>query len=299
MGNTLLIGAAKLGMHFVALAPKNLFPDEKLVEKMQKVAEESGAKIELTSNIDKAVHGADVIYTDVWVSMGEESKYEERIKLLAPYRVNMKMIKKTKNPNVKFMHCLPAFHDLNTEAGKEIHKKYGLKEMEVSDEVFSSKYFYSFRPGGKQASHNKSGYGCNYWLISSRITPLMSISLDIDDLDKLPFFFKDLATLDDSLINRIIGVAKKNVDLATQQRILSGFINIFDNPLIQTQVKEKAARIIDKKEILEIFPSSVELSTIIIYLSIFGNPESESLNMLKNMLEKFFSPAKRSLSSIF
>lgn len=140
MGNTLMVGAAKVGMHFVALAPKSLFPEKALVDEMQKVAKETGAKIELIEDIDKAVKGADVIYTDVWVSMGEEAKFEERIKLLKPYQVNMDMIKKTGNPHVKFLHCLPAFHDQNTEVGKQIYQKYKLKEMEVTDEVFRSKH---------------------------------------------------------------------------------------------------------------------------------------------------------------
>lgn len=140
MGNALMIGCAKMGMHFVALAPKSLFPDEKLVKEMQEVAKQTGAKIELTENIETAVKGADVIYTDVWVSMGEEAKFEERIKLLKSYQVTMDMMKKTGNPYVLFMHCLPAFHDLNTGVGKEIFDKFGLKEMEVTDEVFRSKF---------------------------------------------------------------------------------------------------------------------------------------------------------------
>jgi ornithine carbamoyltransferase len=140
MGNTLMIGAAKLGMHFVALAPKELFPDEALVKKMEKLCEKTHGKLEFTSNIDKAVKGADVIYTDVWVSMGEESKFEERIKLLSRYQVNMKMLKKSGNAHIKFLHCLPAFHDLETEVGRDIFKKHKLKEMEVSDEVFRSEH---------------------------------------------------------------------------------------------------------------------------------------------------------------
>ncbi len=138
MGNAWMMGCAKLGMHFVALGPKSVRPNEKLVKEMQEVAKISKAKIEITSNIDKAVIGADIIYTDVWVSMGEEEKFPERIKLLKPYQVNMKMLQKTKNKDVKFMHCLPAFHDLETQVGKDTYKKYGLKEMEVTDEVFRS-----------------------------------------------------------------------------------------------------------------------------------------------------------------
>jgi ornithine carbamoyltransferase len=140
MGNSLMIGAAKTGMHFVGIAPKELFPSEELVAEMREVAKETGAIIELTEDIEKGVKDADVIYTDVWVSMGEEAQFEERIKLLKPYQVNMDMIKKTNNPDVIFLHCLPAFHDLETEIGKEIYEKYGLKEMEVTDEVFRSKH---------------------------------------------------------------------------------------------------------------------------------------------------------------
>jgi len=140
MGNSWMVGCAKMGMHFVGLAPKSLWPDKKLVDEMKEIAKETGAKIELYSNISQAVKNADIIYTDVWVSMGEEEMYAERIKLLKPYQVNMKMLNLTKNKNVRFMHCLPAFHDLNTEVAKEIHKKYGLKEMEVTDEVFRSKH---------------------------------------------------------------------------------------------------------------------------------------------------------------
>lgn len=139
MGNSLLIGAAKMGMHFVALAPKALWPSQVLLDEMKDVAEYTGAFIELTEDID-AVEDADVIYTDVWVSMGEEDLFEERIKMLTPYQVNMDMLRRTKNTNVIFMHCLPAFHDTMTEVGKEVYEKYGLKEMEVTDEVFRSKH---------------------------------------------------------------------------------------------------------------------------------------------------------------
>ncbi|MCD5410287.1 MAG: ornithine carbamoyltransferase [Clostridiales bacterium] len=139
MGNSLMIGAAKMGMHFVALAPKSLFPSEKLVAEMREVAKETGGIIELTENIDD-VKDADVIYTDVWVSMGEEDQFEERIKLLSPYQVNMEMMKKTNNADALFMHCLPAFHDQNTVVGREIKEKFGLDSMEVTDEVFRSKH---------------------------------------------------------------------------------------------------------------------------------------------------------------
>jgi ornithine carbamoyltransferase len=139
MGNSLMIGAAKMGMEFWALAPKELWPAEELVAEMKEVAKETGASINFSENIDD-VKNADVIYTDVWVSMGEEAMFEERIKQLKPYQVNMDMIKKTENPDVLFLHCLPAFHDLNTTVGKDIYEKFGLESMEVTDEVFRSRH---------------------------------------------------------------------------------------------------------------------------------------------------------------
>ncbi|PLX31633.1 MAG: ornithine carbamoyltransferase [Clostridiales bacterium] len=140
MGNSLMIGAAKMGMHFVAVAPKELFPAGELVSEMRLLAEKTGAVIELTEDIKEGVKDADVLYTDVWVSMGEEALFEERIRLLGAYQVNMDMVKATGNPDVVFMHCLPSFHDLNTIVGREIKEKFGLDEMEVTDEVFTSKY---------------------------------------------------------------------------------------------------------------------------------------------------------------
>jgi ornithine carbamoyltransferase len=139
MGNALMIGAAKMGMDFVTISPKELFPKEDLVNEMREVAKESGGSITITDDVN-AVEGADVIYTDVWVSMGEEDKFEERIKLLKPYQVNMDMIKKTNNPDVIFLHCLPSFHNTETIVGAEIYEKFGISEMEVTDEVFESKY---------------------------------------------------------------------------------------------------------------------------------------------------------------
>lgn len=139
MGNALMIGAAKMGMHFVAFAPKELFPDEKLVARMQAVAKETGAILEFSDNPD-CVKGADVVYTDVWVSMGEEHMFEERIAQLKAYQVNMDLIKRTGNPDVKFLHCLPAYHDRQTAVGEEIFQKYGIDCMEVTDEVFRSKH---------------------------------------------------------------------------------------------------------------------------------------------------------------
>ena len=139
MGNSLMIGAAKLGMDFVALAPKELFPDEALVNEMRELCALTGGSITLSESTD-AVLGADVIYTDVWVSMGEEHLFEERINQLKAYQVNMELIKKTENDDVIFMHCLPAFHDNLTVVGAEIEEKFGIKEMEVTDEVFRSKH---------------------------------------------------------------------------------------------------------------------------------------------------------------
>ena len=139
MGNSLMIGCAKLGINFVSLAPKELWPDRELLDEMEEVAKKSNGSITLTENIHD-VKGADVIYTDVWVSMGEENQYGEKIKLLKDYQVNMEMIKKTKNDDVIFLHCLPSFHDLNTKVGQDIYEKFGLKELEVTDEVFRSKY---------------------------------------------------------------------------------------------------------------------------------------------------------------
>jgi len=140
MGNSLMIGAAKMGLHFVGLGPKCLWPEKKLVDSMNEVAKETGAKIEFSDNIAKAVKDADAIYTDVWVSMGEDDQMAERIKLLKPYQVNMQMLEKTKNPHVIFMHCLPSIHNTDTDEGKMVYKKFGLKEMEVTDEVFESRH---------------------------------------------------------------------------------------------------------------------------------------------------------------
>lgn len=123
----------------MALAPKELFPSEELVDEMKEVCRETGGTITLTENVAD-VEGADVLYTDVWVSMGEEDKYAERIRQLEPYRVTMDTVRATKNPDVIFLHCLPSFHDLETVVGRDVYEKFGLKEMEVSDEVFRSKY---------------------------------------------------------------------------------------------------------------------------------------------------------------
>lgn len=140
MGNALMIGCAKLGMHFVAVAPESLFPEETLVAEMKALCETTGGSITLSADIKAGVKNADVIYTDVWVSMGEEAQMADRIKLLSPYQVNMEMIKATGNDDVIFLHCLPAFHDLETTVAQDVKEKFGLDEMEVTDEVFRSKH---------------------------------------------------------------------------------------------------------------------------------------------------------------
>ena len=139
MGNSLMVGAAKMGMDFRAAAPASVQPDESLVQKCRDIAKDTGAKITITDDVQKAVKDADFLYTDVWVSMGEpEEVWDERIKLLKPYQVNMDVIKATGNPDVKFLHCLPAFHNRETKVGEEIYQKFGLEAMEVSEEVFES-----------------------------------------------------------------------------------------------------------------------------------------------------------------
>lgn len=144
MGNSLMIGCAKLGMHFVAVAPKELFPDAALVEEMQELCKSTGGSIALSEDIDAGVAGADVIYTDVWVSMGEEDQMAARIEMLLPYQVNMAMMEKTGNPNVIFLHCLPSFHDDKTVVGKDVLERFGIDAMEVTDEVFRSRYSRAF-----------------------------------------------------------------------------------------------------------------------------------------------------------
>ena len=139
MGNSLMVGAAKMGMDFRAAAPKSCQPDAELVAKCREIAKETGAKITITDNVEEAVKGVDFLYTDVWVSMGEPAEvWDERIKLLRPYQINMDVVKKTGNPKVKFLHCLPAFHNLETQVGRDIHAKYGLESMEVTEEIFES-----------------------------------------------------------------------------------------------------------------------------------------------------------------
>ncbi len=138
MGNSLMVGCAKMGMHFVACAPSKYFPESGLVDECKKIAQQTGAVIEFCEDPATAVKGADVIYTDVWVSMGEPAEvWAERISDLTPYRVT-KQLMETAGAQCRFMHCLPAFHDLKTTTGKEIYNKFGIDCMEVTDEVFES-----------------------------------------------------------------------------------------------------------------------------------------------------------------
>jgi len=137
MGNSLMIGSAKMGMRFTAIAPKTLWPDENLTSDMRTLAASTGGEIHLSESL-KALYGADAIYTDVWVSMGEEAHFAERIRLLEPYRVTMDLLNETGNEQVIFLHCLPSFHDLNTEIGRQLFEEHDLTEMEVTDEVFRS-----------------------------------------------------------------------------------------------------------------------------------------------------------------
>ena len=138
MGNSLMVGCAKMGMHFVACAPESYFPNKALVDQCREIAKETGAVLEFITDPMLATKNADVIYTDVWVSMGEpDNVWQERIEALKPYQVNKAMMDNA-GPQCRFMHCLPAFHDLNTVIGKQIHEKFGIDCMEVTDEVFES-----------------------------------------------------------------------------------------------------------------------------------------------------------------
>lgn len=140
MGNSLMVGCAKMGMHFVACAPKKYWPAKELIDECQAVAKETGATLEFIEDPMVATKDANAIYTDVWVSMGEPDEvWEERINDLLPYRVTMDLINNA-DKDVVFMHCLPAFHDLDTKIGKQIYEKFGLTEMEVTDEVFESEH---------------------------------------------------------------------------------------------------------------------------------------------------------------
>jgi len=139
MGNSLMVGGCKLGMDVRLCAPKHLWPEDELVDKCKSIAAETGARLTITGDVAEGVKGADYLYTDVWVSMGEPaSVWDGRIKLLKPYQVNAKAMQLTGNPDVKFMHCLPAFHNTETKVGADIYEKFGLESMEVTDEVFES-----------------------------------------------------------------------------------------------------------------------------------------------------------------
>ncbi len=140
MGNSLMVGAAKLGMDFRAAAPDKCQPTNELQNTCREIAKQTGAKILITENVAEAVNDCDFLYTDVWVSMGEPDEvWAERINMLLPYQVNNKVLDMTGNPNVKFLHCLPAFHNRETKVGEEIYRKFGIESMEVTEEVFESK----------------------------------------------------------------------------------------------------------------------------------------------------------------
>ena len=139
MGNSLMVGAAKMGMDIRLVAPKSFWPEAGLVEQCRAIAKETGARITLTDDVEEGVQGTDFLYTDVWVSMGEpKDAWAERVSLMKPYQINAQVMKATGNPNVKFMHCLPAFHNEHTKVGREIEMAYGLKGLEVTEEVFES-----------------------------------------------------------------------------------------------------------------------------------------------------------------
>jgi ornithine carbamoyltransferase len=138
-GNSLMFMGSKLGMDVRLCAPDGLWPDRALIDRARRIAGETGARLLVTSDVDEAVKGVDFLCTDVWVSMGEDKAvWEERIKLLMPYQVNSDVIRRTGNPDVKVMHCLPAFHDRNTRVGEDIYRRFGLDALEITDEVFES-----------------------------------------------------------------------------------------------------------------------------------------------------------------
>ena len=152
VANALMQGAAIMGMTFHLVCPKELNPTDELLNRCKEIAAKNGGEILVTDDIDEGVKGSDVIYTDVWVSMGEPDEvWEKRIKLLEPYRVTKEMMEKTGNPRAIFEHCLPSFHDTETKIGKEIQEKYGLTEMEVADEVFESEQSVVFQEAENRA----------------------------------------------------------------------------------------------------------------------------------------------------
>ena len=140
MGNSLMVGGAKMGMDVRIVAPKELWPAQELIDTCKEIAKETGATVTVTDNVEEGVKGCDFIYTDVWVSMGEPAEvWAQRINLLRPYQVNQAMMDMTCNPNCKFMHCLPAYHNLETQVGRDVNKQFGLDGIEVTEEVFEGK----------------------------------------------------------------------------------------------------------------------------------------------------------------
>jgi ornithine carbamoyltransferase len=140
MGNSLLVGGAKMGMDVRIVAPKALWPSQELISECKKIAEETGARVTVTEDVDAGVKGIDFIYTDIWVSMGEPDEvWKQRIDMLMPYQVNAKLMERTGNPDCKFMHCLPSYHNLDTKAGKDVYDKFGLNGIEVTEDVFEGK----------------------------------------------------------------------------------------------------------------------------------------------------------------
>ncbi|MEG0679303.1 MAG: ornithine carbamoyltransferase [Carnobacterium sp.] len=140
MANSLLVTGAILGANIRIVTPKELFPEQDIIERAENWAKESGSKLLITDDVKEGVKDADVLYTDVWVSMGEEDKFEERVNLLKPYQINMDMVKATGKENMIVLHCLPAFHDTETDYGQMVKERFGISEMEITDEVFRSKY---------------------------------------------------------------------------------------------------------------------------------------------------------------
>ena len=151
MANSLMVGMAKMGVDFRIAAPEGFFPEQRLVDECRRIAADTGAKINITADVAEAVLGCDFLSTDVWVSMGEPwEAWEERISKMLPYQVNMSVIEKCKNPDVKFMHCLPAFHNLETETGRKVCDRFGVAELEVTEEVFESSSSVVFREAGNR-----------------------------------------------------------------------------------------------------------------------------------------------------
>ncbi len=164
MGDSLLIGCAKMGMDIRLCAPKECWPIATVVDEAKKISVHTRARTMITEDVAKAIRGCDFIYTDVWLSMGQPAeKWAERIKLLVPYQVNSDVMTGTGNPNAKFMHCLPAFHNAETKVGKEIKEQFGLDAMEVTEEVFEFARIHCVRTSRKPHAHNKGSTRGNYW----------------------------------------------------------------------------------------------------------------------------------------